>query len=135
MAVYRARPDVGAVIHTHSKHASAFAVAGEAIPCILDEQVVSLGGAVEVAQYAPSASEQLAKNAVFAMADRAAVLLRHHGALAVGRNLEEAVAAAELTERIAEVALLARSLGSAPVLPPEVVTAEQKVYRMMRGLG
>src|SRR3954452_14663726 len=45
LAAYAARPDVGAVIHTHSIHASAFAVAGVAIPTILDEQVVLLGGA------------------------------------------------------------------------------------------
>ena len=50
MAVYRARPDVGAVIHSHSPHASAFAVAGQAIPCLLDEQVLTLGGRVEVAE-------------------------------------------------------------------------------------
>ena len=55
------------------------------IPCVLDEQVVSLGGQVEVAEYAPSASEELAEHAVLALSDRAAVLLRHHGVLAVGR--------------------------------------------------
>ena len=79
-----------------------FAVAGMPIPCVLDEQVVSLGGQVEVAEYAPSASQQLAEHAVFALSDRAAVLLRHHGVLAVGRDLEEAVAAAELVERVAK---------------------------------
>jgi L-fuculose-phosphate aldolase len=134
LAVYAARPDVGAVIHTHSVHASAFAVAGVPIPCVVDEQAVSLGGPIEIADYAPSASQQLADNAVFALGDRAAVLLRHHGALAVGRNLEEAVAAAELVERIATVRLLSLKLGPATELPPEIVTAEQKVYRMMRGM-
>ena len=56
MTMYRARADVNAVIHTHSVHASAFAVAGLPIPCILDEQVITLGGAVEVARYGASAS-------------------------------------------------------------------------------
>lgn len=133
MAVYTARPDVGAVIHTHSPYASAFAVAGTSIPCILDEQVVTLGGAVEVAGYGASASEVLADNAVAALGDRAAVLLRHHGVLGVGRDLEEAVAVVELVERVARVRLLSLQLGPGAQLPDDIVPVEQKMYRMMKG--
>ena len=133
MAVYRARPDVGAVIHTHSAYASAFAVAARPIPCVLDEQVLTLGGAVTVAEYASSASQQLADNAVAALGERAAVLLRHHGVLGVGGDLEEAVAAVELVERVAKVRLLSLQLGAARELPASVVGAEQQVYRMMKG--
>lgn len=133
VAIYRARPDVGAVIHSHPVHASAFAAACAPIPAVLDEQVVTLGGPVEVAEYGPSASEQLAQHAVAALGDRAAVLLRHHGAIAVGADLEEAVAVAELTERVAKVCALAASLGGARPLPDDIVRAEQKVYRMMKG--
>jgi L-fuculose-phosphate aldolase len=135
LAVYAARPDVGAVIHTHSVYASAFAVAGQEIPSVLDEQVVTLGGSIDVAEYAPSASQQLAENAVSGLGDRAAVLLRSHGVLAVGRDLEEAVAASELVERVAKVQTLALQLGRAQELPPDIVAAEQKVYRMMRGMA
>ena len=133
MAVYGARPDAGAVIHTHSVHASAFAVAGEPIPPLLDEQVVMLGGAVEVAEYGASASEELAQNAVAALGERAAVLLRHHGVLAVGVDLEEALAVAELVERVAQICLLSRGLGPARALAADVVASEQQVYRMMKG--
>lgn len=133
MAVYRARPDVGAVIHTHSVYASAFAVAGQPIPCVLDEQVVFLGGAVAVAEYGPSASEQLAGNAVAALGERAAVLLRHHGVLGVGADIDEAVAVVDLVERVAKVRLLSVSLGGAHELPADIVGAEARVYRMMKG--
>ena len=133
MAVYRARPDVGAVIHTHSLYASAFAVAAQPIPCILDEQVVMLGGAVAVADYGASASQQLAANAVVALADRAAVLLKHHGVLGVGADLEEAVAVVDLVERVAKIRLLSMQLGAAHELRHDVVSAEQQVYRMMKG--
>ncbi len=133
MAVYRARPDVGAVIHTHSVYASAFAVAAQPIPCVIDEQVISLGGAVAVADYAPSASQKLADNAVAAMGERAAVLLKHHGVLGVGADLEEAVAVVELVERVAKLRLLSIQLGAAHELPAGVVGAEQQVYRMMKG--
>lgn len=134
LAVYHSRPDVSAVIHTHSVHASAFAVAGMRIPPILDEQVVTLGGAVEVAEYGASASEALARSAVAALADRAAVLLRHHGVLATGSELDEAVAVCELVERVARIRALTIALGSPAELPSDIVEAEQAIYRMMKGL-
>ena len=133
MSIYTARPDVGAVIHTHSPHASAFAVAGKPIPCVLDEQVVILGGPIDVAEYGASASQRLADNAVAALGERAAVLLRHHGALGVGRDLEEAVAVVELTERVAKVLLLSQQLGPVHELPADIVASEIKIYRMMKG--
>ena len=134
MAVYRARPDVGAVIHTHSVYASGLAVAGRRIPPIIDEQVVALGGAVEVAEYGAASSEKLACNAVSALGDRAAVLLRNHGVLAVGRDLDEAVAAAVLVERLAQTYAVALSVGEVAELPGDVVRAQQAAYRMLRGL-
>lgn len=133
MAVYAARPDVNAVIHTHSVYASAFAVAAQPIPCILDEQVVMLGGAVTVADYGASASTQLANNAVAGLADRAVVLLKHHGVLGVGADLEEAVAVVDLVERVAKIRLLSMQLGAAHELRHDIVTAEEHVYRMMKG--
>lgn len=134
LAVYRARPDVGAVIHTHSVHASAFAVAARGIPPVLDEQVIVLGGAVAVADYASSASEELADACVAALGERAAVLLRHHGVVGVGREIDAAVAAVELTERVAQVCTLAAQLGGIIELPAGVVRRQQQVYRMLHGL-
>lgn len=133
VAIYRARADVGAVIHTHSVHASAFAVRGQPIPCVLDEQVISLGGAVEVAEYAPSASEELAERAVAVLGERAAVLLRHHGVIGVGADLDEAVAVVELVERVAEICVAAAALGGTRELPDDVVREQQRIYRMMKG--
>lgn len=132
LAVYRSREDVGAVVHTHSVHASAFAVAGKEIPPVLDEQVVLVGGPVAVAEYGMAGSEDLARRAVAALGERNAVLLRHHGLLACGRDLDEALAAAELVERVAHVYLLSLGLGSAPPLPDDVVKREQQIFRMAR---
>lgn len=135
MAIYRARPDAGAVIHTHSVYASAYAVAGRPIPPLLDEQVVALGGGVEVAEYGASASDELAEHAVAALGDRAAVLLRNHGVAGVGASLEEAVAVVELVERVAKIGVMAALLGEpAAGLPVDVAASEQAVYRMMKGL-
>jgi len=134
MAVYRARPDVGAVIHTHSVYASAYAVAGRPIPALLDEQVVALGGAVEVAEYGASASEALAEHAAAAMGDRGAVLLRNHGVVGGGSDLEEAIAVVELVERVAKIGVMAALIGGDGAgLPADIVASEQAMYRMMRG--
>ncbi|HWQ28104.1 MAG TPA: class II aldolase/adducin family protein [Dehalococcoidia bacterium] len=135
LAVYRARPDVGAVVHTHPVYASAFAVAGRPIPPILDEQVVLIGGTVEVADYAMAGTEDLARQAIAALGERNAVLLRHHGALACGKDLDEALAVAELLERVAQIYVLSLGLGQAPALPADVVATEQQLFRMSRPKG
>lgn len=133
LAVYTARADVGAVIHTHSIHASALAVAGLEIPPLLDEQVVALGGAVPVAEYVMAGSQELADEACAALGEGNAVLLRNHGALGVGADLEEAVTVCELVERLAQVFMLALGLGKATPLPEHVVEVEKRIFRMSRG--
>ncbi|MBI3953886.1 MAG: class II aldolase/adducin family protein, partial [Chloroflexi bacterium] len=129
VAVYRARPDVGAVMHTHSTYASALAVAGLPLPPVLDELVIATGGPVAVAEYGFSGTEELAERAVRALGQRNAVLLRNHGVLGAGADLREALAVCELVERAAQVYILARLLGSAPPLPAEVVELEQGLFR------
>lgn len=133
LAAYRARPDIGAAIHTHSLYASALAVAGEEIPPVIDEQVVYLGGGVPVAEYGMASTEDLAGRAVEALGRRQAVLLSNHGAFGVGGNLEEALAVVELVERVAKVYTLARLVGEARPLPANVVEIEKKIFRMQRG--
>lgn len=133
LAVYRARPDIGSVIHSHSVYASALALAGVELPPVIDEQVVGLGSSVKVCDYAMSASEELAQNAVDALGDRQAVLLRNHGALGVGRDLEEALAVVELLERTAKIYALGRLLGEVRPLPEQVVQIEEKFFRIKHG--
>jgi L-fuculose-phosphate aldolase len=133
LAVYQARADVGAVIHTHSIYASALAVAGLEIPPLVDEQVVALGGSVPVAEYAMSASQELADRACAALGEGNAVLLRNHGVLGVGTDLSEAASVCELVERLAQVYVLALGLGQATPLPDQAVEVEKKIFRMSRG--
>jgi L-fuculose-phosphate aldolase len=133
LAVYRARPDVGAVVHTHSINASAQAVAGLEIPPLIDEQVVVLGGVVPVAEYAIAGSQELADKACAALGEGNAVLLHNHGVLGVGADLEEAATACELVERLAQIYVLVLGLGRVTPLPEDVVEAEKKIFRMSRG--
>jgi L-fuculose-phosphate aldolase len=133
LAVYRARPDVGAVVHTHSIYASALAVAGLEIPPLIDEQVVVLGGVVPVAEYAIAGSQELADKACAALGEGNAVLWHNHGVLGVGADLEEAAIACELVERLAQIYVLALGLGRVTPLPEDAVEAEKKIFRMSRG--
>jgi L-fuculose-phosphate aldolase len=133
LAVYRARADVGAVIHTHSIYASALAVAGLEIPPLIDEQVVILGGTVPVAEYAMSGSQELADKVCAALGEGYAVLLRNHGLLGVGADLEEAASVCEQVERLARIYVLALGLGPVTPLPENVVEVEKKIFRLIRG--
>lgn len=132
LRVYRERPDVRAVFHTHSPCASALAALEIPLPPFLEELVVYLGGPVEVAPYAGSGSEELAENVVRALGERAAVLMAHHGSLCTGSSLEKAYHAVELLERAAKIYLLARSVREPRTLPREAIEIQAMIYDYKR---
>lgn len=86
-AVYRAFPDTGAVFHTHSPHATAFAVVHRPIPATLIEMHFFLGGDVPCAKYARPGTDAVGENAAAVLAGKGGCLLENHGVLAVGRDL------------------------------------------------
>ena len=132
VAIYAARPDVGGIVHTHAVYSSAVAAAGLAIPPIVDEMVVNLGGAVRVSEYAPPASETVAERVCDALGNRDAALIRNHGAVAVGADPEAALKASILTERAAKIFVLSSILGHPTTLPDEVVASEAAIFEMRR---
>ena len=130
--IYRARPDVGAVVHTHSVYASVAAVAGLEVPPVIDEMVIAVGGSIRVSKYAFPGTQELADNVRDALEDRGAALIRNHGAVAVGRDLREAVDVSALVERVSQVYVQASILGKVTPLPQQVVETETALYRMKR---
>lgn len=130
VAIYRARPGIGAVVHTHSVYASALAVAHLDLPPIVDELVALVGGEVKVTAYAFPSTEELAQNAAAALSERNAALLANHGVVGVGATLRDALTVCELVERAAKIYLLARSVGKAHQLPDEIVALEKDLFRM-----
>ena len=134
LGLYQARGDVNAVIHSHPVHATVCAVAGLQVPPLVDELVVLVGGAVQVSDYALPGSADLGAQACAALGDRKAALLRNHGLVTVGCDMDEAVELTELVERAAQVFVLSHSLGRAKLLAPEVVEAEERLYRERSGL-
>ena len=134
LAIYRARPDVNAVMHTHSVYATALGVAGRPLPPIVDELVVYVGGQVEVAEYESPGSDALAQAGVDALGDRRAVLLPHHGMFAVADTVSEALRVCALVERVVQVFINAETIGGAKEVPKESFKAERRMYLERAGL-
>ena len=135
LGIYRRRPDIGGVVHTHSLYASVSAVIGKPIPPIIDELVVYLGGPVKVAEYGFPGTEELAEAAADGLGDRRAVLLRNHGMCAVGETIEAALRNAVLVERVAQIYVCAQMTGGATQVPEDAVEVERAVYMMRYGLS
>jgi L-ribulose-5-phosphate 4-epimerase len=119
--VYRRRPEVEAIVHTHSPAAMALAALGLRLPAILTGLVEAAGGDVQTAPYARPGTEAMADAISVALADRGVCFLRHHGLLAIGADLDHAFRAASVTEASADAYLRARSVGPVPSLPADEV--------------
>ena len=130
VGIYRARPDVQAVIHTHSVYSSVLAVLGIDLPSVIDEVVVYVGGEVRVSDYAFPGTEDLSANVCAALGPRKAAFIANHGAVAVGRSLDEALDICLLVERASQIYVTARSIGDVRPIPAEYVEAEAAIYAM-----
>lgn len=127
--IYCARPDVGAVVHTHSLYATALSCLHRSIPVIVEEQAQVLGGAISCSRYVPAGQhEKLGREVARALGESQAVLLANHGTLACGRTLGEALFACRVTERTAQMYLLASSVTAPVPIPPDHAASERDRY-------
>jgi L-fuculose-phosphate aldolase len=117
--IYRARPEVGAVVHTHSPFATTLACLDRGIPAFHYMIAAAGGRDIRCARYATFGTEELAYSAVQALDERRACLLAHHGMIAVGANLESAFALAVEVEGLAEMYWRALQICEPPVLPDD----------------
>jgi L-fuculose-phosphate aldolase len=115
LAIYAARPEVGAVVHTHSVAATALSTLVDEIPSV-HYYMAMLGGPVLVAPYATYGTETLARNVVHALRDRTGCLMGNHGAVTVGPDLVTAHDKSIYLEWLCEVYLRASSAGSPRLL-------------------
>ena len=120
LAVYTARPDVAAIVHTHG-------VASTALSTVVDEVPAShyytamFGGPLRVAPYARFGSDALARSAVAALADRTGALLGNHGALTLGPSVQKALELVAYLEYVCDLHLRALATG----LPVRTLPAEE----------
>jgi L-fuculose-phosphate aldolase len=130
------RPDIAAVVHCHSRHATILACAGRSIPPLHYMVAVGGGSSVPLAPYATFGSSELADGVVEALDGRLAALMANHGQVVVGRSLEAALAIAEEVEEQAAVYWGTLAIGG-PVLLSEAeidtVLDRFKSYGQRRG--
>ncbi|MHA1145617.1 MAG: class II aldolase/adducin family protein [Candidatus Helarchaeota archaeon] len=122
LAVYKNRPDVNAVIHTHQCYASVLSIIGEEIPAIYDEQVAYIGYEVALVKYGMSGSPELVENVTEKLGNNCnAYIIQNHGALCLGINMKEALKAVEVLERVAMNYYLALVSGKPITKVPEPI--------------
>ncbi len=134
LGIYKARPDVGAIVHTHPVYASAIAVCRQDIPVFIDEIVPILGGGVTVSEYGMPGSDELAQGTVDALGKKYAALVANHGAVACGRTIEAAIKHAESLERVCKIYLLSKLAGTVVCLPDDVVEMQQSIFEIKNSL-
>ena len=104
LAVYAARPEVSAIVHTHPLSSMVFACTGMSIPLLSDEASQALGDDVRTARYGLPGSLELARNCVEALGQKSnACLLQSHGAVCVGKDMPAAFTVAKVLEMTAEL--------------------------------
>jgi L-ribulose-5-phosphate 4-epimerase len=111
--IYRHQPEIGGIAHTHSAYATAWAVRGEPIPCVMTAMADEFGGDIPVGPFALIGSDAIGRGIVETLRGHRspAVLMRQHGPFTVGRTARAAVKAAVMCEDVARTMHLARQIG------------------------
>ena len=121
--IYEKRLEAGAIVHTHSSHATSLACLRRGIPPFHYEVALAGGADVRCAEYATFGTQELSDNAVRALEGRRACLLANHGVVALGRDLEDAFGMAEKVETLSRLYWQALQMGE-PVLLDDAEMAQ-----------
>ncbi|MBU2580670.1 MAG: class II aldolase/adducin family protein [Alphaproteobacteria bacterium] len=132
LAAYHARPDIGAVVHTHSLHATVLACANKTIPAFHYMIAVAGGVDIPIIPYAPFGTEELAGHVGNGLARRSALLMANHGQIAVGKNLAAALELAEEVEVLSEQFYKVLTLGKPRILDADAMA---DVLERFKGYG
>ena len=130
--ILNARPEIGAVVHAHPTYATIIAIMGRDIPAVHYMVAAAGGDTIRCAPYATFGTEELSRHALAALADRTACLLEHHGMIAIGATLSNAMWLAVEVETIARQYHGCLAIGEPRVLSSSEV---EKVRLLMKGYG
>jgi L-ribulose-5-phosphate 4-epimerase len=133
--VYREMPEVAGVAHTHSAYATAWAVHGDPIPCVMTAMADEFGGEIPVGPFALIGDEEIGRGVVETLAGHRspAVLMRGHGVFTIGASARDAVKSAVMCEDVARTVHLARALGPVEPLEPDHIDALWERYQNVYG--
>jgi L-fuculose-phosphate aldolase len=121
------RPDLGAVVHTHSLYATALSCLHRTIPVIVEEQAQVIGDEIRCTPYVPAGQHvQLGEVVAETLGQSNAVLLANHGVVACGRSLDEAVFTNQVAERVAQMFLWVAAVGEPVNIPAPHIRSERE---------
>ncbi|MFX0025139.1 MAG: class II aldolase/adducin family protein [Candidatus Hermodarchaeota archaeon] len=120
--IYRSRPKVHAIIHTHSPHATMLSINQMSIPIIMEEQIAFLGGSIDISPFGEAHTEKVGEAALKALGIKNGALLANHGVIVCGKSVEHAVKFAELVEKLAKVYWGALQVGN-----PKIISVDQAI--------
>ena len=119
--IYKNRHDVMAIVHTHSIYSSVLSVTDDRIPPITEDTAMLLGDGVNVSKYALTGTIELADYVVEGLGSNNATIMKNHGAVSVGTDMEQAIVTSQVLEKSASIFITAKMLGKVNILPPEDV--------------
>jgi L-ribulose-5-phosphate 4-epimerase len=131
--IYRHRPDVNGIVHTHSPYATAFAAVGRPIPVYLTAMADEFGGPIPCAGFALIGGEEIGQQVVEHIGDSPAVLLKNHGVFTVGKSARHAVKAAVMVEDVARTVWYALQIGQPDEIAPDDVAKLHYRYTHVYG--
>ena len=132
-AILRARPEIHAVVHSHSPYAAAFSVVDKPIPIITETQANWFGQPVRVARYAHIEDDHFVTAPVEALGDGFGVLLGQHGPITVGKTLHDALERSVTLEEAAKTYFIARGIGEVKEFTSEQAWASYEYYQNRYG--
>ncbi|MEJ2296085.1 MAG: class II aldolase/adducin family protein, partial [Candidatus Lokiarchaeota archaeon] len=131
IAIYQSRPKVKSIIHTHSVYASMLSILRKNIPIIMEEQVIYLGGPIDISLYGEAHTDDISEAALDALGYKNGALLANHGVIVCGKSIQNAIKNAELVEKLAKVYWGALQIGTPHILNNEPL---DKFYIMFKKL-
>jgi L-ribulose-5-phosphate 4-epimerase len=126
--IYRHRPEINGVVHTHSPFATAFAAAGKPIPPVLTAICDEFGGPIPVGGYAKVGGDEIGRIIIESIGASPAILMKNHGAFTIGKTPEDAIKAAVMLEANARSVFYAMQLGPLDEIPAEEVARAHRRY-------
>ncbi len=130
-AIYKSRPKVQAVIHTHSPFATMLSIVRKSIPIIMEEMFIFLGGSVDVSEFGEAHTIEIGEVALKALGIKNAALLGNHGVIVCGKSLDHAVKFAELVEKLAKMYWGALQIGKPNIINQEHLERFQKLFESL----
>jgi L-ribulose-5-phosphate 4-epimerase len=131
--IYKHRPDVNGIVHTHSTFATAFAAVGKPIPCFLTGMADEFGGPIPVGGFSLIGGIDIGRVLVESIGSSKAILMQNHGVFTIGKTATHAVKAAVMAEDAARTSYYAMQLGAPIPISSENVASLYDRYTNVYG--